>query len=138
MAAMLPDSSFYRADVHGLFMDMVDDYHASGPNGVFGYENITDAALLTGGNAATHMWLDPVHPTSKTQVFIGDFVGLAIPEPASGWLWIMSGLVLAGRGRILYCKGSDFAHGARIVFQGSSRDLERPSLTSGSSGMMWR
>jgi cholinesterase len=99
LESALPGSSFTRADTHGLFLEMFADFTTFGENGLYRYENITDAALLTGGDATTHMWLDPIHPTSKTHLFIGAYVASVIPEPASLLLLTLGSFTLMFRRR---------------------------------------
>ena len=90
----LPNSVLYLPDTHALFLDMFADFASSGTAGVFGYENVTDAALLTGGNVTTYMWLDPIHPTSKTHQYIGAYAASAIPEPTSVLLLVIGGVTV--------------------------------------------
>lgn len=88
----LPQSTVYMPDAHALMRNMVADFEMNGSTGVYGFENVTQAALLTGGNVATFMWLDVIHPTSKTHVYIGDFVAAAVPEPAAAIQLLVGGV----------------------------------------------
>jgi phospholipase/lecithinase/hemolysin len=78
-----PEIVLYLPDSHAFILNMIADFEALGSAGRYGFENVTDAALLTGGNVTTYMWLDPVHPTSKTHEYIGAYVASFVPEPPS-------------------------------------------------------
>jgi phospholipase/lecithinase/hemolysin len=93
----LPGSLFLRTDMHGLILDMYADFAIFGSGGIYGYENVTEAALLTGGDFITHLWLDPIHPTSKTHAFIGNFAAATVPEPSSLLLLTLGSLTLLYR-----------------------------------------
>jgi phospholipase/lecithinase/hemolysin len=112
LESALHGSSFRQVDTHGLFLDMFADFTAFGSSGLYGYENITDAALLVGGDVTTHMWLDPIHPTSKTHMFIGDYVASVVPEPTPLLLLTLGSLTLLcrRRGALHFSQGNRCAH----------------------------
>jgi phospholipase/lecithinase/hemolysin len=95
LRSSLADSTIYVPDSHGFILNMIADFEEFGPAGLYGYENVTDAALLTGGDVTTYMWLDPVHPTSKTHEFIGAYVASFVPEPGSLLLIMLGAATLA-------------------------------------------
>jgi phospholipase/lecithinase/hemolysin len=97
LRSSLPGSTIYMPDAHDFILDMIADFEAFGSAGTYGFENVTDAALLTGGGVTTYMWLDPVHPTSKTHAYIGGYIASVIPEPISLHLFIFGAVTITQR-----------------------------------------
>lgn len=93
----LPGTTIYVPDIHDFILEMIADFEAFGSSGAYGFENVTDAALLTGGDVTAYMWLDPVHPTSKTHAYIGAYIASVIPEPTSLHLFLLIGLMITHR-----------------------------------------
>ena len=64
----------------------------------YGFTNVTQQAVVTGGDPDTYLFWDSVHPTSRAHGFLADAAfALATPEPATLGLLALGAMALVRR-----------------------------------------